>query len=163
MHKTLATFSDLNTPPVFDFPRPERLVAGNPQRATWTRFERDGMSAGLWGCEPGAWRIAFGDDTDEFFHVLSGRIRITDEAAAPLVAAGVEPSIDTATLDTAGARPLRGGDLIAKPATLVDLVTPDAQTEYWLGFRNFYAITRYNRSYFYAMAVYQLSQELRQG
>ncbi|MDZ4057978.1 MAG: lytic murein transglycosylase, partial [Polynucleobacter sp.] len=63
----------------------------------------------------------------------------------------------------AGARPLRGGDLIAKPATLVDLVTPDAQTEYWLGFRNFYAITRYNRSYFYAMAVYQLSQELRQG
>ena len=81
----------------------------------------------------------------------------------PLVAAGVEPSIDTATLDTAGARPLRGGDLIAKPATLVDLVTPDAQTEYWLGFRNFYAITRYNRSYFYAMAVYQLSQELRQG
>ncbi|MFZ5504710.1 MAG: lytic murein transglycosylase, partial [Pseudomonadota bacterium] len=57
----------------------------------------------------------------------------------------------------------RGGDLIAKPATLVDLVTPDAQTEYWLGFRNFYAITRYNRSYFYAMAVYQLSRELRQG
>ena len=80
MHKTLATFSDLNMPPVFDFPRPERLVAGNPQRATWTRFERDGMSAGLWGCEPGAWRIAFADDTDEFFHVLSGRIRITDEA-----------------------------------------------------------------------------------
>ena len=94
---------------------------------------------------------------------VAQRIRITDEAAAPLVAAGVEPSIDTATLDTAGARPLRGGDLIAKPATLVDLVTPDAQTEYWLGFRNFYAITRYNRSYFYAMAVYQLSQELRQG
>ncbi len=94
---------------------------------------------------------------------VAQRIRITDEAAAPLVAAGVEPSIDTATLDTAGARPLRGGELIAKPATLVDLVTPDAQTEYWLGFRNFYAITRYNRSYFYAMAVFQLSQELRQG
>lgn len=94
---------------------------------------------------------------------VAQRIRISDEAAAPLVAAGVEPSINTAALDTAGARPLRGGDLIAKPATLVDLVTPDAQTEYWLGFRNFYAITRYNRSYFYAMAVHQLSQELRQG
>ena len=94
---------------------------------------------------------------------VAQRIRITDEAAAPLVAAGVAPSIATATLDTAGARPLRGGDLIAKPATLVDLVTPDAQTEYWLGFRNFYASTRYNRAYFYAMAVFQLSQELRQG
>ena len=79
MHKTLTAFSAAKTQPSFDFPRPERLVAGNPRRATWNHFERDGMSAGLWGCEPGAWRIEFADDTDEFFHVLSGRIRITDE------------------------------------------------------------------------------------
>jgi len=46
------------------------------------------------------------------------------------------------------------------PCVLVDLVTPDAATEYWLGFRNFYVITRYNRSSYYAMAVFSLSQEL---
>lgn len=48
-----------------------------------------------------------------------------------------------------------------RPAALIDLVTPQAATEYRLGYRNFFVITRYNRSSFYAAAVMDLATALR--
>ena len=44
---------------------------------------------------------------------------------------------------------------------LVDLQNGTAPTEYWLGTANFYAITQYNRSYFYAMSVLDLGHAVR--
>lgn len=35
--------------------------------------------------------------------------------------------------------------------------------EYWVGLKNFYVITRYNHSALYAMAVYQLAEEIRKN
>lgn len=40
--------------------------------------------------------------------------------------------------------------------SLIDLPNGDNPTSYLLGSRNFYAITRYNKSYMYAMSVYDL-------
>ncbi len=44
-------------------------------------------------------------------------------------------------------------------ATPVTLDGSDGK-QYWLGFQNYYAITRYNNSKMYAMAVYQLSRAI---
>jgi membrane-bound lytic murein transglycosylase B len=44
-------------------------------------------------------------------------------------------------------------------AVLIELETV-AGLEYWLGLHNFYVITRYNGSAMYALAVYQLGQEI---
>jgi len=60
------------------------------------------------------------------------------------------------------------GFVSARPVaddTLVSIVRLEQENadEYWLGFNNFYVITRYNRSPLYAMAVYQLSEAIRQA
>ena len=49
-------------------------------------------------------------------------------------------------------------DLTAMPMKLEG----EEGDEYWLGFDNFYTITRYNHSHRYAMAVYQLSELIRE-
>jgi len=59
-----------------------------------------------------------------------------------------------------------GGFISATPVDADKLVTvirleEENSAAYWLGFNNFYVITRYNRSPLYAMAVYELSEEIR--
>ena len=48
-----------------------------------------------------------------------------------------------------------------QPAALIDFVTPDEPTTYCLGYKNFWVLMRYNRSSFYAMAVYELAEALK--
>ncbi len=78
---------------------------------------------------------------------------------APLVMLGIKPEKSLADLIASGVR-AEGNPAAA--AAIIDLVTPDQATEYWAGFQNFYVITRYNRSSFYAMSVFQLAETIRE-
>ncbi|MCM2336507.1 MAG: lytic murein transglycosylase B, partial [Pseudomonas sp.] len=81
-----------------------------------------------------------------------------DAGAADFVADGLEPRYTLADLAARGYRP---ATTVApgQTATLLNLDGVNGP-EYWLGFQNFYAITRYNISKHYAMAVHQLAEAI---
>ena len=67
------------------------------------------------------------------------------------------PNLSVAELEAAGVEPDRALDPSAR-AALIEL---DAeQPEYWVVLENFYAITRYNHSNLYALAVHELSRAI---
>lgn len=77
-----------------------------------------------------------------------------------LIKAGYKPSFSTGELRKQGiAIPKKVSDQAS--ASLLEL-TQAGQKEHWVGLKNFYVITRYNHSALYAMAVYQLSEQIRE-
>jgi len=82
------------------------------------------------------------------------------EQARKFIDAGPIPSFTILELAEAG---ITSDEEIVQDEKLVlaDLVNVDAPADHVLGTQNFYAITRYNRSYFYAMAVIELANTLR--
>ncbi len=69
------------------------------------------------------------------------------------------PNLTLDVLAAQGYRPLTPVRAMGATATPVTLEGSDGK-QYWLGFQNYYAITRYNLSKMYAMAVFQLSQAI---
>ena len=93
--------------------------------------------------------------------------RATREATAvDFAPATLDPVYRLSELATRGFHPQSGEPQPASEttdgATLLAL-EGEAGKEYWLGYRNFYVITRYNHSPMYAMAVHQLAQAIRAG
>lgn len=84
---------------------------------------------------------------------------VAGDRAGVLIDAGILPRLTPAEMSAYGV--ISAVDVPQLPCALIDLVTPNEATEYWLGYRNFYVITRYNRSSFYAMTVFTLSRELK--
>jgi membrane-bound lytic murein transglycosylase B len=80
-----------------------------------------------------------------------------DANALPFVPGTPEAKFSLAEIAQKGYRPIESVPTL--PATLVTLEGAEG-TEHWIGFQNYYVITRYNRSPLYAMAVFQLSQAI---
>jgi len=99
-------------------------------------------------------------------------VRLPDDAQ-PLVTGGLTPTLDWPQLQAAGARiePVAAMDTVACNDTdwrctalgVINLVDARVQqTEYRVATPNFFALTHYNRSYFYAAAVADLAAALQQ-
>lgn len=73
---------------------------------------------------------------------------------------GDEPTLSVSQLRKYGVIPIEGIDL-KQIASLITLQDEDGPM-HRLGYKNFYVITRYNRSKRYAMAVFELSRRLHQ-
>ena len=73
------------------------------------------------------------------------------------------PQFSLQTLSNYGIKPKITGLSSTALANVINLETNKKQSEYWLGFHNFYVITKYNTSTLYAMAVYQLSQAIAEA
>jgi len=83
------------------------------------------------------------------------------EYAETFTPATMEPVYRLAELAERGYAPSPG----VPPAEGVSLLTLEGAQghEYWITYRNFYVITRYNRSPMYALSVHQLAQAIRAG
>jgi len=105
---------------------------------------------------------------------LAVAISVSGDGVQALVDEGIRPRLSPQEWPAHGVRPLKVGagdtaisntleDLPDRPAALIDFVTPNAATEYRVGYGNFFVITRYNRSSFYAAAVMDLAAELHRS
>lgn len=88
------------------------------------------------------------------------RAQVADHART-LEVKGLDPVYPLEQMEAWGYVPVESVDA-QTPSTLLRLEGANGP-EFWLTFKNFYVISRYNRSALYSMAVWQLSQAIADG
>jgi lytic murein transglycosylase B len=101
---------------------------------------------------------------------IAAPAQVSGESFRKLIDAGIKPLYRIADLPAygvaVGTAHVAGIAEVLPPETgcaLIELETPGQPSEYWVGLQNFYALTRYNRSSFYAIAVLELAREIVQA
>ena len=117
---------------------------------------------GAYAPDPAAdWHLLAGDEAG--LPALSAALEALPADAVRRAQDGLKPETDWAALRAAGARALPGGGTAwqAQQLGVIDLRDEIRGThEVRCATPNFFAITHYNRSYFYAASVADLAQEL---
>jgi membrane-bound lytic murein transglycosylase B len=90
---------------------------------------------------------------------LDGQARGLSDLAVERGRKGLKPVMSLETFAEKGV--YSANEVAADQKAVLIKLQGDNGDEYWLGLQNFYVITRYNQSAMYALAVYQLSQEIR--
>ena len=87
---------------------------------------------------------------------VAERVKSGSSDYTSLLTEGLKPKLRRRQLHSVG---IRTQGYSEKEKSLMQLETGDGN-QLWVGFHNFYVITRYNRSRLYAMAVHELSKAL---
>lgn len=85
------------------------------------------------------------------------RTRISDDYDSSILNDSLKPKHTVSSLAAKGYTPVEALDEQVANAIRLE---GDKGMEFWIGLNNYYVITRYNHSRLYAMAVWQLSQEI---
>lgn len=86
------------------------------------------------------------------------RVAVVAQGEAPMLKHGFSTRYSVSALSSAGLKPT--GSLDGHKEVSLLRLDMGKSFQYWYGLPNFYAITRYNHSTHYAMAVWQLGQEV---
>lgn len=94
--------------------------------------------------------------------VVTVPVAVRGDRYTALLGKGLKPVTPVSELSQYDVEISAGGHSRLQEKVILLEFKDDPTAEYWVGFDNFYVITRYNHSSMYAMAVYQLSQRLKQ-
>ena len=83
---------------------------------------------------------------------------LSERFEGPVAKASLKPDSTVGELSNGGVV-FATEQALDSPTRLIELEGHEG-TEYWVGFHNFFVITRYNRSVLYALAVHQLGEEI---
>ncbi|MEX1032266.1 MAG: lytic murein transglycosylase B [Cellvibrionaceae bacterium] len=93
--------------------------------------------------------------------LVASRARATDKYNSAILTKGLMLEHKVAALISAGLKPV--DNLHDDKDAMAFKLDGKQGAEFWIGLKNFEVITRYNRSQLYAMAVYQLGEQIEQA